>query len=73
MGRVDRNTLNRPDTVRHTNGKTPSEFLRSFYYEATAYDPQVLQVLKQRVGIDRLVMGSDYPVGEADPVGWLKE
>ena len=73
MGRVVRNTLNRPDTVRHTNGKTPSEFLRSFYYETTAYDPQVLQVLKQRVGIDRLVMGSDYPVGEADPVGWLKE
>jgi predicted TIM-barrel fold metal-dependent hydrolase len=22
--------------------------------------------------VDRLVMGSDYPVGEKDPVGWLK-
>jgi aminocarboxymuconate-semialdehyde decarboxylase len=37
------------------------------------YDPQVLQVLRERVGIDRLVMGSDYPVGEADPVGWLRQ
>ena len=24
------------------------------------------------MGADRLVMGSDYPVGEADPVGWLR-
>ena len=72
MGRVDRNTVNRPDTVRNTNGRAPSDFLRSFYYETTVYDPQVLQVLRQRVGVDRLVMGSDYPVGEADPVGWLK-
>ena len=27
----------------------------------------------ERVGSDRLIMGSDYPVGEKDPVGWLKE
>jgi aminocarboxymuconate-semialdehyde decarboxylase len=73
MGRVDRNTLNRPDTVRNTGGRKPSEFLRSFYYETTVYDPQVLQVLRERVGVDRLVMGSDYPVGEADPVGWLRQ
>ncbi len=72
MGRMDRNTANRPDTARNINGQKPSDFLRSFYYETTVYDPQVLEVLKQRVGIDRLVMGSDYPVGEADPVGWLK-
>ena len=72
LGRVDRNTLNRPDTVRHTDGKKPGDFLRSFYYETTVYDPQVLAVLQNRIGIDRLVMGSDYPVGEADPVGWLR-
>ena len=73
MGRLDRNTANRPDTVRHTGGHTPSDFLRSFYYETTVYDPQVLQVLIKRVGTDRLVMGSDYPVGEPDPVGWLRQ
>lgn len=72
LGRVDRNTLNRPDTVRNTGGIKPGDFLRSFYYETTVYDPQVLQVLRDRIGVDRLVMGSDYPVGEADPVGWLK-
>jgi aminocarboxymuconate-semialdehyde decarboxylase len=73
MGRMDRNTANRPDTVRNTGGKTPSAFLRSFYYDSCVYDPQVLKVLIERVGADRLVMGSDYPVGEKDPVGWLRE
>jgi aminocarboxymuconate-semialdehyde decarboxylase len=73
MGRMDRNTLNRPDTVRNTAGQTPSAFLRSFYYDTCVYDPQVLKVLLERVGADRLVLGSDYPVGETDPVGWLQE
>lgn len=73
MGRMDRNTANRPDTVRNTGGRTPSAFLRSFYYDSCVYDPKVLKVLLERVGADRLVMGSDYPVGEKDPVGWLRE
>ncbi len=72
MGRMDRNTANRPDTVRHMNGKTPSDFLRHFYYDSCVYDPDVLKVLIQRVGVDRIVMGSDYPVGEQDPVAWLR-
>lgn len=62
-----------PDTVRHMDGQSPSAFLRRFYYDTCVYDPQVLQVLIERVGVDRLVMGSDYPVGEADPVAWLQE
>ena len=73
MGRLDRNTANRPDTVRNAGGRTPSAFLRSFYYDSCVYDPQVLKVLLERVGADRLVMGSDYPVGEKDPIGWLRE
>ena len=73
LGRMDRNTKNRPDTVKNIGGKNPSEFLRSFYYDTCVYDPQVLKVLIERVGIDRLVLGSDYPVGEDDPVGWLRD
>ncbi|MPS28722.1 MAG: amidohydrolase [Alcaligenaceae bacterium] len=73
MGRLDRNTLNRPDTVRNTGGRSPSELLRSFHYDTCVYDPKVLRVLVERVGVDRLVMGSDYPVGESDPVAWLRQ
>lgn len=73
LGRVDRNTINRPDTVRNTGGMTPSAFLRSFYYDTCVYDPKVFKVLLERVGADRLVMGSDYPVGEQDPVKWVRD
>jgi aminocarboxymuconate-semialdehyde decarboxylase len=70
---MDRNHVNRPDTVRNTGGRRPSEFLRSFHYDTCVYDPQVLKVLLDRVGADRLVMGSDYPVGEKDPVGFVAQ
>jgi len=72
LGRMDRNTANRPDTVKNTGGRPPSDFLRSFYYDTCVYDPQVLRALKERVGADRLVMGSDHPVGEKDPIGFVE-
>jgi aminocarboxymuconate-semialdehyde decarboxylase len=72
MGRMDRNAGNRPDTIRNTGGKKPSDFLRSFYYDTCVYDTDVMKVLLERVGADRLVLGSDYPVGEKDPVGFLR-
>jgi predicted TIM-barrel fold metal-dependent hydrolase len=37
------------------------------------FDPSILAALIQRVGADRLVMGSDYPVGEIDPVGFIEK
>ena len=72
LGRMDRNHANRPDTAKNSGGKKPSEFLRSFHYDSCVYDPQVLRVLLERVGADRLVMGSDYPVGEKDPIGFIR-
>jgi aminocarboxymuconate-semialdehyde decarboxylase len=73
LGRIDRNAVNRPDTVKHLGGKSPRDFLSHFYYDTCVYDPHVLQVLIGLVGTDRLVMGSDYPVGEKDPVQWLRQ
>jgi aminocarboxymuconate-semialdehyde decarboxylase len=73
MGRLDRNAGNRPDTLKNTGGRKPSDFLRSFYYDTCVYDPLVLRTLLERVGADRLVLGSDYPVGEHDPVGFLEK
>jgi hypothetical protein len=59
-------------SVQLTNGVTPGDMLSSFYCNTCVYDPKVLRVLRVRVGIDRLIMGSDYPVGEKDPVQWLR-
>ena len=72
MGRMDRNHANRPDTVKNTGGRMPSEFLRAFHYDSCVYDPEVFKVLLQRVGPECLVMGSDYPVGEKDPVAFVE-
>jgi aminocarboxymuconate-semialdehyde decarboxylase len=41
--------------------RAPVEIARSFYYDTVLYDPSGLQYLAGRAGIDRLVVGSDYP------------
>jgi len=70
-GRLNRNVTNRPDSMTNITRK-PSEYLRSFYYDTCLYDPTVLAALVSRVGADRVVMGSDYPVGESDPIGFVE-
>ena len=70
FGRLDRNFRNRPGTARNIS-KLPSEYLRAFHLDTCVYDPAVLEVLLERVGPDRLVLGTDYPVGDADPLAIL--
>ena len=70
FGRLDRNFRNRPGTARHIT-KVPSEYLRAFYLDTCVYDPAVLSVLLDRVGPDRIVLGTDYPVGDPDPFAVL--
>lgn len=71
LGRLDRNVTNYPDTTKNISDK-PSGYLRRFYYDTCVYDPSVLNALIERVGVDRLVLGSDFPVGENDPIGFIK-
>jgi aminocarboxymuconate-semialdehyde decarboxylase len=71
MGRLDRNVTNRPDSMKNIR-KKPSEYLRAFYYDTCLYEESILAALIKIVGADRIVMGSDYPVGEADPIGFVE-
>jgi aminocarboxymuconate-semialdehyde decarboxylase len=41
--------------------RKPGEIAKSFYYDTVLYDPSALQYLADKVGTDRLVVGSDYP------------
>jgi aminocarboxymuconate-semialdehyde decarboxylase len=70
-GRLDRNVHNMPDSTVHIS-EPPSAYLRRLYYDTCVYDPVTLSALVDRVGADHLVMGSDWPVGEADPVGFVR-
>jgi aminocarboxymuconate-semialdehyde decarboxylase len=50
--------------------KKPSEYLRQIYFDTLVYSPTVLRHLIDQVGVDRIVMGTDYPfpVASRDPV-----
>jgi aminocarboxymuconate-semialdehyde decarboxylase len=70
MGRMDRNVEHMPDTARNISRK-PSTYLRSLYFDTCLYDPTIAENLIRRVGSDRVLLGSDYPVGEIDPLGFV--
>ncbi len=70
MGRLDRNVKNAPHSMKNITRK-PSEFLKNVYYDTCLYDPAVLSALVKIVGPERLVLGSDWPIGEANPIGFV--
>ena len=71
MGRIARNYLEKPAT-RVNMKKSPTEYLRMLYYDSCVYEPEVLEALVKRVGADRVLLGSDYPVGEPKPVEFVE-
>ena len=71
-GRVDHNYLDKPFT-RTSMSKSPSAYMREdFWYDSCLYNVDVLENLVRKVGFSRIVLGSDYPVGENDPVGFIR-
>jgi aminocarboxymuconate-semialdehyde decarboxylase len=70
MGRLDRNVKNAPHSMKNITRK-PSEYLRNVYFDTCLYDPSVLNALTKIVGADRLLLGADWPIGEADPLGFV--
>jgi aminocarboxymuconate-semialdehyde decarboxylase len=53
----------------------PSAYVRRFYYDTILHDPSILKWLAQRVGVDRIALGSDYsfPPADLDPVGTVRK
>ncbi len=54
--------------------RPPSEYLDRFYYDCCTYSGPVLRFLIDTVGIDRVVLGTDYPAPMFlhDPVNWVR-
>jgi aminocarboxymuconate-semialdehyde decarboxylase len=52
----------------------PSEYLDRFHYDCCTYSGSVLRFLIDTVGIDRVVLGTDYPAPMVlhDPVNWVQ-
>jgi aminocarboxymuconate-semialdehyde decarboxylase len=72
MGRIARNYIEKP-TTRINMSKAPNEYLRMLYYDTCVYDPVTLQALVAAVGAERVLLGSDYPVGEMKPVEFIEQ
>jgi aminocarboxymuconate-semialdehyde decarboxylase len=52
----------------------PSSYLPRFHYDTILHDAGALQYLKNLVGVDRMVIGTDepFPIGDSDPLGSLR-
>ena len=72
MGRIDRNWLEKPAT-RLNMRKPPVDYLRMLWFDSCVYDRDVLRNVVAKVGSDRVVLGSDYPVGDMAPVKTIEE
>jgi len=60
VGRLDRGHQVRTSPRRHIT-RPPSVYLRMFYYDTITHHAPALQYLIDLVGVDQIVMGSDYP------------
>jgi aminocarboxymuconate-semialdehyde decarboxylase len=72
IARLDRNATAHPASVKNIHQK-PSAYLRNFFYDTVTYDPLIIDAIARRVGVDRLLFGSDYPFGDADPLHTLND
>jgi aminocarboxymuconate-semialdehyde decarboxylase len=70
MGRIDRNYVEKANT-RVNMSKPPIDYLRMLYFDSCVYETAVLQHLVDKVGADRVLLGSDYPVGETKPIEFV--
>jgi len=69
VGRMDHGTKVRPE-LKHMK-QLPSAYLRRFTYDTISHDDRLTRQLIDLVGVDRVVIGSDYcfDMGRNDPVG----
>jgi aminocarboxymuconate-semialdehyde decarboxylase len=70
--RMDHAWRARPD-CRTVIKKAPSSYLKKFYFDTIAFDPEMLRNLIDKFGAAQVVLGTDYPfdMGEDDPVGLI--
>jgi len=77
VGRMDRGWRVRPE-CRHLSAP-PSSYLDRFHYDTISHAPEALRYLIDLVGIERIVLGSDYcfdmgyeqPVAFVEALDWL--
>ena len=68
IGRFDRMYYAAPHEITGTVAeKPPSAYLDQFYYDTILHNGQALRYLRELVGVDRLLLGTDLPFPPGDP------
>ena len=60
LGRIDHGFAVRAE-ARRVISRPPSAYLRRLYFDSITHDPRVLELLCEKAGSDRVMLGSDYP------------
>jgi aminocarboxymuconate-semialdehyde decarboxylase len=74
MPRMDRGFKVRSE-ARENITSLPSEYLSKIYYDCLTHGPEELEYLVNRVGFDRVLLGSDFPfdMGLDSPPEWISQ
>ena len=69
IGRIEHGFRMRPDLVASDNARNPREYLKRLYFDSCVHDPQALRYLLDVAGVERVMLGTDYPfpLGEQTP------
>jgi aminocarboxymuconate-semialdehyde decarboxylase len=74
MGRWDRGYSAAADGAEEHLTRPPSEWLRQLWFDTVLHSPASLRFLVDVVGVEHVVLGSDYPfrMGDPDPVATVR-
>lgn len=69
IGRIEHGFNMRPDLVATDNPRNPREYFSRLYFDSCVHDNLALRYLIDTVGIERVMLGTDYPfpLGEQEP------
>ena len=71
--RADHTWEVRPETRVNIPDHPPSHYMKGLYYDTMVFQPLYLRHLVEVVGVDRIMLGTDYPfdMGETDPLALI--
>ena len=69
VGRIEHGFKMRPDLVATDNHRGPREYFGRLFFDSCVHDPRALRYLIDTVGIETVMLGTDYPfpLGEQEP------
>jgi aminocarboxymuconate-semialdehyde decarboxylase len=75
LGRIAHGFDCRPDLCAIDNGINPRDYLGRFYVDSLVHDEKALHYLIDTIGIEKIMLGSDYPfpLGESLPGNLIAE